>query len=752
MGRIVHRLRQFSIFLLIAAALWSAWYVSHRGFTRKWRNQIIREFRSRGVEISFNRLTLDPFRGLMARDVRIVGQKDRGAVLATIGSVVLDINYANLIQGESFLNAIDLRQTNLSLPMEGAQRLVLANLDAKLVMAPQQMHLHHAEADFYGVHLKASGHLINPEAQDKSSRLDLPWLQDLVSVLKKIKTQGAPPQLEVRFSGDLADPTSIYAEATLSAQAFSYEGFKGCDLIGNLIYKDRTLEIKRLGLGDGRGRLDLGGRCVLSTGLTQLQLRSTLDPQPLGCFFPWLSHCKFQSLPSIDCSTNGSIKDGSLQLVGQVALEKFSVNSAEFDRFATGFSWKQADWYLSKLQILRGNSKFEADLLKHEGRWRARVQSDLAPDFLSPFLPADLAKELQNCRFHENPKIRFNCEGIGAQAVGGEGELILGRTLYRSTPLTSLTTQLLIKENQLVFENLRISRAEGNATGRLRLDLGTRELYFDRVESNLWPEQVATWISPELARWLAPYRFKVPPQISVQGKVPIANPQKLDLELKVKAPSMDYAFFGKNISAVSPSALLLFAGGSLKLSDLKAQVFDGQIQLDATFPLGPGPYKTALKVQDLDFPALTKHFFRYDPSGGKLSGSFNFSGKGKESLKGEGKIEVLNGDLFTFPLFGQLLDIFENILPKAGLGRANKGSASFQVEDGFIKTNELLIQGLGYAMIGDGRLNYLQDKIDFNLRLNARGAPGLVLLPVSKLLEFKAEGSLSEPKWKPKRL
>ena len=30
-----------------------------------------------------------------------------------------------------------------------------------------------------------------------------------------------------------------------------------------------------------------------------------------------------------------------------------------------------------------------------------------------------------------------------------------------------------------------------------------------------------------------------------------------------------------------------------------------------------------------------------------------------------------------------------------------------------------------------------------------RGIPGLVLRPVSQLLEYKAEGSFSDPKWKP---
>ena len=52
------------------------------------------ELHKHGVEASVRRLTLDPFRGLVAQDVRIFDYKNRENTLALISEISLDINYA----------------------------------------------------------------------------------------------------------------------------------------------------------------------------------------------------------------------------------------------------------------------------------------------------------------------------------------------------------------------------------------------------------------------------------------------------------------------------------------------------------------------------------------------------------------------------------------------------------------------------------------------------------------------------------
>jgi hypothetical protein len=51
-------------------------------------------------------------------------------------------------------------------------------------------------------------------------------------------------------------------------------------------------------------------------------------------------------------------------------------------------------------------------------------------------------------------------------------------------------------------------------------------------------------------------------------------------------------------------------------------------------------------------------------------------------------------------------------------------------------------------MLGHGDIDFLDDKLDFNVRLNMKG-PGVLLTPVYKLLEYAGTGSLKKPDWRP---
>src|SRR3954454_9759342 len=68
---------RFTVVMLAAAVLGGAWYLAHKGFGREWRQLVVEELHKHGVEASVAHLTLDPFRGLVAKDVRIFDYKNR---------------------------------------------------------------------------------------------------------------------------------------------------------------------------------------------------------------------------------------------------------------------------------------------------------------------------------------------------------------------------------------------------------------------------------------------------------------------------------------------------------------------------------------------------------------------------------------------------------------------------------------------------------------------------------------------------
>src|SRR5450759_3354605 len=112
------RALRFLLFAAICALAWSGWYLAKRGFGRQWRGRVVEELHKRGVEASVRRLTLDPVRGLVAKDVRIFDYKNRENTLALISEISLDINYAALIHHEPFLSALDVRNAQITLPLK----------------------------------------------------------------------------------------------------------------------------------------------------------------------------------------------------------------------------------------------------------------------------------------------------------------------------------------------------------------------------------------------------------------------------------------------------------------------------------------------------------------------------------------------------------------------------------------------------------------------------------------------------------
>ena len=81
---------------------------------------------------------------------------------------------------------------------------------------------------------------------------------------------------------------------------------------------------------------------------------------------------------------------------------------------------------------------------------------------------------------------------------------------------------------------------------------------------------------------------------------------------------------------------------------------------------------------------------------------------------------------------------------------ARLATMDFTVANQSIETKNLEIQGAGFELFGDGGVGFPSGRLALTVRINAKGIPGLVLFPVSKLLEYVSNGTMSEPLWRPK--
>src|SRR5690606_31624689 len=106
--------------------------------------------------------------------------------------------------------------------------------------------------------------------------------------------------------------------------------------------------------------------------------------------------------------------------------------------------------------------------------------------------------------------------------------------------------------------------------------------------------------------------------------------------------------------------------------------------------------------------------------------------------------------VLAIPLFGPLSEIISAVIPGAGHDSARLATADFTVANNRISTKNLDIEGEGYGKFGEGSVGVPKGELDVSIRINAKGIPGIVLFPVSKLFEYVSTGTMSDPQWRPK--
>src|ERR1051326_7708333 len=185
--RLATTILRFAVVLAISAVLVSGWDLSKKGFSRQWRGRITDELHKHGVEASIRRLTLDPFRGLVAKDVRIFDYKNRENTLARVSEISLDINYAALLHHQPFLNALDVRNAQITLPLPSTEgqleKTQLNNFRAHVYFPPEQIFVSQAEGIFCGLRISATGQLIKRNDYKSSEEIsDEDWRQRLILV------------------------------------------------------------------------------------------------------------------------------------------------------------------------------------------------------------------------------------------------------------------------------------------------------------------------------------------------------------------------------------------------------------------------------------------------------------------------------------------------------------------------------------------------------------------------------------------
>jgi hypothetical protein len=764
---------RFLILLAISALIGGGWYLSKKGFSRQWRVRIAEELHKHGVEASIRRLTLDPFRGLVAKDVQIFDYKNRENTLARVSEVSLDINYAALIHHEPFLNALDIRNAQITVPLRSAdgqvEKVQVNNFRAHIYFPPEQIYVSQAEGIFCGVRVSATGQLIKRADYQPSSQLSPEEWQRRLSIFQRIAAElqnfsfpRGSPSLQVKFSGDLDQLEDAHLEATLRGAQLRRGPYEIRDLFATAEWTDQKLDITRCEWRDTAG--SFAGRASWSrqSSVANFQARSTLalkdflDAFGFGAF---LEGAVFSAPPLVEIfgTANFGSEHPQIKVIGHAAAGEFAYKGVPFSESAAEFSWDGERTLLRDIRLRHQSGDLRAELLSAPNDFRLNLDSTITPDVLRPWVSPDLRQFLGEWQWQRSPKVHLVIHGQDRHPEKwiGEGTIELERARFRGVAMNSASASVRFGDGAIAYDNLRVTRDEGVGTGSFVYDFKNREVRVANVKTSLRPSEAIFWIDPKLAKTVTPYKFRQPPNITTNGVYQFRGGKKTRLEITVDAPGgLDYAFLGKTLAFDRTSARLLFTNDRLQIVDLKGALFSGTVRGTADISLAKNDprYHAKIAIAGINFPQLTDLYYQYQTAQGALSGTYDFTGPGSDPrlMQGHGKIEVTNGNVFAIPIFGPLSEILNHIVPGSGYSIAHSATATFTIKDGIIHTDDFEAAGTLFRLLGHGDVHFLDDKLAFDLRVGGKG-PSLLLTPVYKLFEYVGEGTLKKPDWHPKR-
>jgi AsmA-like C-terminal region len=665
------------------------------------------------------------------------------------------------------------RDAQITFPIKTAEgrasRAQLTNLQAHIYFPPEQIYVSQAEGIFCGIRLSARGELIKradyqPSAsitpEEWQKRLSL--AQRVVIELQKFSFPSGPPSLQLKFSGDIAELENARVEATLRGERLQRGNYEINNLSAAAEWNNQRLDIAHCEWSDSKGTFAGRADWNRESNTAKFQIHSTLDLKAFltacGVGGP-VSDVEFHSPPLLE--VNGSIKLGAEQfqpdMIGHAAFGSFTYKKVPFSELTADFSWDGQRTFVRELRVHHQTGQLRADLFDAPNDFRLNLESTISPEAVRPLVPPQTNDFLGEWQWQRCPVIRMAIRGTDRDPASwkGEGTIAFGRTRFRGTWMNSANARIRFAESAIACEDIHVTRDEGTGSGSFTYDFKKHEVRISNIRSSLYPAEAIFWIDPKTSKTVAPYKFRRPPNVVANGVYQFRGGKNTRLEIKVdSAGGMDYVFLGKTLPFDRVSARLLFTNDRLQISDVRADLLAGTLRGNADISLARNDprYRANLSVGEINFPRLTDLYFNYKTPQGLLRGTYEFNGQGNDwrTMRGSGKVEVSNGDVFAIPIFGPLSGILNHIVPGSGYSIARKATAKFTAENGIIHTDDFEAAGSLFSMLGNGDIHFLDDKLDFNLRLDMKG-PGIVLMPVYKLFEYVGEGSLKKPDWHPKR-
>ncbi len=348
------------------------------------------------------------------------------------------------------------------------------------------------------------------------------------------------------------------------------------------------------------------------------------------------------------------------------------------------------------------------------------------------------------------PRPRFNFDGL----IKGE-QFVFGGSWIESFEATFMVTNRVMR-----MDPFHVVREEGEVTGWYQQDFNRKWIELE-VESQVHPLALGRLASREVERMVNHFRFEGPVELTISGRIDYDGHTATDYRVTGRAQQVGWRW----LLADEASGEWQAHGNRIALTNIQARLYGGELDGDLVIqgmqrqPDEPLTYEAHGRVRAVALPQILRDLRQVeDPlQSGLLEGRFSISGQVEQPwhrhVAGRGRVRIRDGEIFRIRLLGGLTRLLERIYHPLGSVVQSDVRADFELADGQLRSDEVLMEGNILSLRARGTYD-LDEQLDFRVQVQPlrRGwlvdAVRWVTYPVTRLLQFRLEGTLDDPKWR----
>lgn len=638
MKRMIRRLFK----LCVASALLDGLiYAGTDSFSQKWRDFIVGQLEERGLYLDFEGLMINPFGGLIARDVKIYRTSERKNMLVSVDRLNLEFDYGKLMEKMFVVDGLELNHANVTLPVDdeagGQTTIKLEDFSARAFLRDGLLELRKAEGILSGIGLSITGELRLPEKKQdkpdepKPDKLSLDKQLQVISSHHRRIQKGLDwlqrfdfttrPQIRLEVKGDVERPIELSARLFFEAAGLRYGSYVCEDLVAEAEFDAGLIDLTRLYLKDSTGQVNASATWRMGTPELNFQFTSSADlPSVAQAFLnnDNLREIVFYGTPHLALSgtwyVDGPQAAGKrpVHATGSLDCGRFSTRGAVFDGLKANIGVSPEGVYIRDLLLKHESGTLAAQALSHEKEgfhYRAVLRMD--PNTFLPFAKMKQTRELIS-RFQLNPSssVYLELEGKGPrpdlQACVNKGRADLRNLRYRGVDLVQVEADLEFQGPVMHFRNGRIRRKEGVgevAHVHVNDTEGEKWVRLEKIRAGLDPAAITSCFAPKAAEQIAKYHLPSTTTVAMDGIIYYKDGARSDFEVQFRHPTGTgkYMLWGEDHLISAPNGELKFKGFDLNF-DINGRLFGESLNAKGTVDLQPGVDAFSVVVKAGSFP------------------------------------------------------------------------------------------------------------------------------------------------------